>query len=113
MEPPNARMGFAPDRQRCAWRVPARRHDPARRSGRPRGFRGVPASRSAMAGMARCRELPVAQPVLRDRLRRGICFLAVSEVVAYSYGLRQDSLVTAAEQSNADHIRRLTADVKS
>src|SRR4051812_28039076 len=40
-------------------------------------------------------------------------FLAVSEVVAYSYGLRQDSLVTAAEQSNADHIRRLTADVKS
>ncbi len=30
--------------------------------------------------------------------------LAVSEVVAYSYGLRQDILVTAAEQSNADRI---------
>src|SRR4029078_740653 len=39
--------------------------------------------------------------------------LAVSEVVAYSYGLRQDSLVTAAEQSNADRIKRLTADLKS
>ncbi len=39
--------------------------------------------------------------------------LAVSEVVAYSYGLRQDSLATAAEQSSADRIRRLTADLKS
>ena len=35
--------------------------------------------------------------------------LAVSEVVAYSYGLRQDSLVAAAEQAGADRIARLTA----
>jgi hypothetical protein len=38
--------------------------------------------------------------------------LVVSHVAAYSYGLRYDSLVTAAEQSNADRISRLVADSK-
>ena len=38
--------------------------------------------------------------------------LAVSEVVAYSYGLRQDALMTAAEQASADRIKRLTAETK-
>ena len=39
--------------------------------------------------------------------------LAVSEVVAYSYGLRQDTLMAAAEQSSADRIKRLTAGSKA
>jgi hypothetical protein len=39
--------------------------------------------------------------------------LAVSEIVAYSYGLRSDSLASAAEQSNTDRIKRLTANLKS
>jgi hypothetical protein len=34
--------------------------------------------------------------------------LAVSEVMAYSYGLRQSSLVAAAEQASADRIGRLS-----
>src|SRR3954451_16697785 len=38
--------------------------------------------------------------------------LAVGEVVAYSYGLRQDTLMGAAEQSSADRIKRLTAEAK-
>ena len=38
--------------------------------------------------------------------------LAVSEVVAYSYGLRQGTLMTAAEQASADRIKRLTAETK-
>jgi hypothetical protein len=42
-----------------------------------------------------------------------LAILAVSEVVAYSYAFRLDSLVIAAEQSSADRIRRLTADLKS
>jgi hypothetical protein len=39
--------------------------------------------------------------------------LVVSEVVAYSYGLRQDSLMAAAEQASADRIARLTAASKA
>ena len=39
--------------------------------------------------------------------------LAVSEVVSYSYGLRQDTLAVAAEQASADRIKRLTADAKA
>jgi hypothetical protein len=39
--------------------------------------------------------------------------LVVSEVVAYSYGFRQVSMVAVAEQSNAERIKRLTAEAKS
>jgi hypothetical protein len=39
--------------------------------------------------------------------------LAVSAVAAYSYGLRLDSLVAAAEQSSADRIKRLVAESKT
>jgi hypothetical protein len=42
-----------------------------------------------------------------------LALLAVSEVVAYSYGLRQDRLMAAAEQSSAERIRRLLADSKA
>ena len=42
-----------------------------------------------------------------------LALLAVSEVVAYSYGLRQDTLMGAAEQSSADRIKRLTAEAKA
>jgi hypothetical protein len=38
--------------------------------------------------------------------------LVVSHVAAYSYGLRYDSLVIAAEQSSADKIGRLVTDAK-
>lgn len=39
--------------------------------------------------------------------------LAMSEVVAYSYGSRQDTLMAAAEQSSADRIKKLVAEAKA
>jgi hypothetical protein len=39
--------------------------------------------------------------------------LAATEVLAYSYALRQDTLVAAAEQTNANRIKYLTAEAKS
>jgi hypothetical protein len=39
-------------------------------------------------------------------------FVAVSGIVAYSYGLRQNSLMAAAEQASADRIKRLVAESK-
>ena len=41
-----------------------------------------------------------------------LALLLVSEIVAYGYGLRQDSLMTAAEQANADRIKHLAAEIK-
>jgi hypothetical protein len=38
--------------------------------------------------------------------------LLVSEVVAYSYGLRQNTLMAVAEQASADRIKRLAAEAK-
>lgn len=39
--------------------------------------------------------------------------LLVSEVVAYGYGVRQQTLMAAAEQTNADLIKHLTAEAKA
>lgn len=39
--------------------------------------------------------------------------LVVSQVAAYSYGLRQDTLMAADEQASADRIKRLTAELKA
>jgi hypothetical protein len=41
-----------------------------------------------------------------------LALLFVIEIAAYGYGLRQDSLVAAAEQANADRTRRLAAETK-
>ncbi len=41
-----------------------------------------------------------------------LALLLVSEVVAYGYGLRQETLMAAAEQASADRIKRLTAESK-
>src|SRR4051812_29216786 len=62
--------------------------------------------------------LDVGQYQLRSRLVQiGIAvvlaLLIVSEVVAYSYGRRQDTLTAAAEQASADRIKRLAADAKA
>jgi hypothetical protein len=42
-----------------------------------------------------------------------LALLAISELVAYSFGLRQDSLTAAAEQSSAARIKRLVTDSKT
>lgn len=39
--------------------------------------------------------------------------LVLSLVVAYSYGLRQDTLAAGVEQANADRIKHLTAELKA
>ena len=62
--------------------------------------------------------LDVGEYQLRSRFFEIGCaavfaLLLVSEVVAYSYGLRQDTLAAAAEQASADRIKRLTAEVKA
>jgi hypothetical protein len=41
-----------------------------------------------------------------------LALLLVSQVVAYSYGVRQSTLIAAAEQSSAAEIKRLSAEVK-
>jgi hypothetical protein len=41
-----------------------------------------------------------------------LALLVVTEVVAYGYGLRQGSLIAAAEQANADRVKRLAAETK-
>src|SRR5882757_831820 len=41
-----------------------------------------------------------------------LALLVVTEVVAYGYGLRQGSLMAAAEQANADRVKRLAAETK-
>ena len=41
-----------------------------------------------------------------------LALLLISEVVAYGYGVRQNTLVAAAEQASAERIKRLTAEVK-
>jgi hypothetical protein len=81
---------------------------------------------AALAGFAvyqlRNRQWPewfdVGQYQLRSRFFEIGCavvltLLAVSEVVAYSYGLRQHTLATAAGQESAERIKRLTADAKA
>lgn len=42
-----------------------------------------------------------------------LTLLVVTELAAYGYGLRLQSLIAAAEQVSADRIKRLTADSKS
>ena len=42
-----------------------------------------------------------------------LALLAASQLVAYCYGLRQHTLVTAAEQASADRLRRLAAESKA
>src|SRR5471030_1456228 len=41
-----------------------------------------------------------------------LALLFVTEIAAYGYGLRQDSLIAAAEQANADRTKRLAAETK-
>src|SRR5438045_9417048 len=41
-----------------------------------------------------------------------LALLFVAEIVAYGYGLRQGSLMAAAEQTGADRIKRLAAGTK-
>jgi hypothetical protein len=41
-----------------------------------------------------------------------LALLVVTNVVAYGYGLRQDSLIAAAEQASADQIKRLAVEAK-
>jgi hypothetical protein len=61
--------------------------------------------------------LDVGQYQLRSRFVEIGCagvltLLLVSELAAYGYGLRQASLMAAAEQADADRIKRLTAQFK-
>jgi hypothetical protein len=39
-----------------------------------------------------------------------LALLFITEIAAYGYGLRQDSLIAAAEQTNADRTKRLAAE---
>src|SRR3954466_2671696 len=41
-----------------------------------------------------------------------LALLFVTEIAAYGYGLRQDSLMVVAEQASADRIKRLVAESK-
>ena len=45
-------------------------------------------------------------------MRSCLALLFVTEIVAYGYGLRQDTLMAAAEQASADRIKRLAAEAK-
>ena len=66
-----------------------------------------------MAGMARRRRLPVAQPLLRDRLCGGAGSAAGQRGRGlFATGFARTALVAAAEQSSADRIKRLTAEAK-
>ena len=77
------------------------------------GVVALSASQRHLAGMAGRRRVSFVEPVFRDPLCRRDCRCClVGEVVAYGYGLRQGSLIAAAEQAGADRIKRLVAETK-